>query len=105
MLFVSHTNFNCKIGGLIWVVPWNSLQHSVASAFLAVLYSDYMLTSQTEFLYCSGKMYKPVDLRKFAISQVCMHLLENDINNFPSLSLGLFSFHNIKDCDTIARCP
>ncbi|KAK2355574.1 endoglucanase [Trifolium repens] len=63
--------------GLIWVVPWNSLQHSVASAFLAVLYSDYMLTSQTENLYCSGKMYKPLDLRKFAISQVEYVLGEN----------------------------
>ncbi|KAI4327722.1 hypothetical protein L6164_020148 [Bauhinia variegata] len=55
--------------GLIWLVEWNSLQHSVASAFLAVLYSDYMLTSQTEHLYCSGKLYKPADLRRFAISQ------------------------------------
>ncbi|KAG5050854.1 hypothetical protein JHK87_003052 [Glycine soja] len=63
--------------GLIWVVPWNSLQHSVASAFLAVLYSDYMLTSQTEILYCSGKLYKPVDLRKFAISQADYVLGEN----------------------------
>ncbi|KAF5463000.1 hypothetical protein F2P56_018956 [Juglans regia] len=56
-------------GGLIWVIEWNSLQHPVASAFLAVLYSDYMLTSQTETLYCSGRSYKPEDLRKFAISQ------------------------------------
>ncbi|XP_061341166.1 endoglucanase 2-like [Gastrolobium bilobum] len=63
--------------GLIWVVPWNSLQHSVASAFLAVLYSDYMLTSQTETLYCSGKLYKPVDLRKFSISQAEYVLGEN----------------------------
>ncbi|KAL4644236.1 hypothetical protein ACB092_02G149800, partial [Castanea dentata] len=39
--------------GLIWVSEWNSLQHPVASAFLAVLYSDYMLTSQTETLYCN----------------------------------------------------
>nr|POE70565.1 endoglucanase 24 [Quercus suber] len=30
---------------------WNSLQHPVASAFLAVLYGDYMLTTQTETLY------------------------------------------------------
>ncbi|KAK7262948.1 hypothetical protein RJT34_30530 [Clitoria ternatea] len=63
--------------GLLWVVPWNSLQHSVASAFLAVLYSDYMLTSQTEALYCSGKLYKPIDIRKFAISQVDYVLGEN----------------------------
>ncbi|RDX91928.1 Endoglucanase 24, partial [Mucuna pruriens] len=63
--------------GLIWVVPWNSLQHSVASAFLAVLFSDYMLTSQTETLYCSGELYKAVDLRKFAISQADYVLGEN----------------------------
>ncbi|XVF15894.1 hypothetical protein REPUB_Repub09cG0195800 [Reevesia pubescens] len=56
-------------GGLIWITEWNSLQHPVASAFLAVLYSDYMLTSQTETLYCSGNSYKPDDLCKFAISQ------------------------------------
>ncbi|TXG59780.1 hypothetical protein EZV62_014353 [Acer yangbiense] len=57
-------------GGLIWIAPWNCLQHSVASAFLALLYSDYMLTSGTETLYCSGKLYKPDDLRDFSISQV-----------------------------------
>ncbi|OMO84647.1 Glycoside hydrolase, family 9 [Corchorus olitorius] len=56
-------------GGLIWVTEWNSLQHPVASAFLAILYSDYMLTSRTETLYCSGNSYKPDDLRNFAISQ------------------------------------
>ena len=33
------------------LVPWNCLQHSVAYAFLAILYSDYMLTSKTENLY------------------------------------------------------
>jgi len=65
------------------VVPWNSLQHSVASAFLAILYSDYMLTSQTEDLYCSGKMYKPVHLRKFAISQVCMSIKMTSIILYP----------------------
>ncbi|MFQ6634092.1 hypothetical protein Gotur_010474 [Gossypium turneri] len=61
-------------GGLIWITEWNPLQHAVASAFLAVLYSDYMLTSQTETLYCSGNSYKPDDLRNFAISQVNRNL-------------------------------
>ncbi|XP_039031910.1 endoglucanase 2-like [Hibiscus syriacus] len=56
-------------GGLIWITEWNPLQHAVASAFLAILYSDYMLTSQTETLYCSGNSYKSDDLRNFAISQ------------------------------------
>lgn len=58
-------------GGLIWVSDWNALQHPVASAFLAVLYSDYMLSSRTARLSCDGNSYKPSDLRKFAISQVC----------------------------------
>ncbi|KAF5739349.1 EG isoform 3 [Tripterygium wilfordii] len=55
--------------GLIWVSEWNSLQHPVASAFLAALYSDYMLTSQTSSISCDGETYKPSDLRKFAKSQ------------------------------------
>lgn len=56
-------------GGLIWVSEWNSLQHPVASAFLATIYSDYMLTSRTAKLSCNGQSYKPSDLRKFAKSQ------------------------------------
>ncbi|XP_042510097.1 endoglucanase 24-like [Macadamia integrifolia] len=56
-------------GGLIWVSQWNSLQHPVASAFLAVLYSDYMLSSQTATFSCDGDSFSPEDLRKFAISQ------------------------------------
>jgi len=72
------------------VVPWNSLQHSMASAFLAVLYSD-MLTSQTENLFCSGKMYKPVDLRIFAISQVCISIKMTSIILYSyQLSSGMF---------------
>ncbi|KAL4274074.1 hypothetical protein GQ457_13G008210 [Hibiscus cannabinus] len=55
-------------GGLIWVSEWNSLQHPVASAFLALLYSDYMLT-QTAKLTCGDHSFKPSDLRKFAKSQ------------------------------------
>ncbi|KAK6922610.1 Glycoside hydrolase family 9 [Dillenia turbinata] len=55
--------------GLIWVSKWNPLQSAVASALLAVIYSDYMLSSQTKRLYCQGVLYKPADLRKFAISQ------------------------------------
>ncbi|XP_040937980.1 endoglucanase 24-like [Gossypium hirsutum] len=65
-------------GGLIWITEWNPLQHAVASAFLAVLYSDYMLTSQTETLYCSGNPYKPDDLRNFAISQVNRNLVAKE---------------------------
>ncbi|XWS24468.1 hypothetical protein CRYUN_Cryun28dG0105100 [Craigia yunnanensis] len=56
-------------GGLIWVSEWNALQHPVASSFLAALYSDYMLTSQTPKLTCGDDSFKPSDLRKFAKSQ------------------------------------
>ncbi|XP_059624657.1 endoglucanase 24-like [Cornus florida] len=56
-------------GGLIWVSQWNALQYTVASSFLALLYSDYMLRSQTLNLYCNGKLYNPMDLRNFAILQ------------------------------------
>ncbi|XVF63711.1 hypothetical protein PTKIN_Ptkin09bG0108100 [Pterospermum kingtungense] len=56
-------------GGLIWVSEWNALQHPVASAFLAALYSDYMLTSQTPKLTCGDDSFKPSDLKKFAKSQ------------------------------------
>lgn len=55
--------------GLIWVSEWNAVQHPVASAFLAALFSDYMLTSRTKELSCNGESYKPSDLRKFAKSQ------------------------------------
>ncbi|KAL3723745.1 hypothetical protein ACJRO7_035850 [Eucalyptus globulus] len=63
--------------GLIWVTEWNSLLHPVGSAFLAILYSDYMLTSGTEALFCSERSYTPGNLRDFAISQVDYVLGEN----------------------------
>ncbi|XP_004291374.1 PREDICTED: endoglucanase 10-like [Fragaria vesca subsp. vesca] len=56
--------------GLIWISEWNALQHPVASSFLAVVYSDYMLTSKTAKLTCNGDSFKPADIRKFAISQI-----------------------------------
>ncbi|WOK98216.1 hypothetical protein Cni_G06926 [Canna indica] len=64
-------------GGLLWVHQWNSLQHPVAASFLAVVYSDYMLTSRTPALECSGKTYSPADLRNFARSQVDYILGDN----------------------------
>ncbi|KAK4479937.1 hypothetical protein RD792_012989 [Penstemon davidsonii] len=56
-------------GGLIWVSEWNALQYTVGSTFLALLYSDYMLTSHTQSLYCDGELYEPNDIRDFAITQ------------------------------------
>lgn len=55
--------------GLIWVAQWNSLQHPVGSAFLAVIYSDYMLSSRTPKITCNGRNFSPFDLRNFAKSQ------------------------------------
>lgn len=54
---------------------WNALQQPVASAFLASIYSDYMLTSQTPKIKCDSESYTPKDLRNFAKSQVCIHLI------------------------------
>ncbi|KAJ4702097.1 Endoglucanase [Melia azedarach] len=65
--------------GLIWVSQWNSLQHPVASAFLAALYSDYMLTSQTAELTCDGHSFKPKDLRAFAKYQADYALGNNPL--------------------------
>ncbi|KAK9023131.1 hypothetical protein V6N11_003360 [Hibiscus sabdariffa] len=66
-------------GGLIWVSEWNALQHPVASAFLAALYSDYMLTSQTPKITCGDHLFKPSDLRKFAKSQADYVLGKNPL--------------------------
>ncbi|XP_021831014.1 endoglucanase 10 [Prunus avium] len=65
--------------GLIWVSEWNALQHPVSSAFLAALYSDYMLTSRTSKLECDGDSYKASDIRKFARSQANYVLGENPL--------------------------
>ncbi|GKG40451.1 endoglucanase 2-like protein, partial [Tanacetum coccineum] len=55
--------------GLIWIIDWNALQHPVASAFLAVVYSDYMLTSRSQKIQCDADTFTASDLRKFALSQ------------------------------------
>nr|BAF42037.1 cellulase2 [Pyrus communis] len=63
--------------GLIWVSEWNALQQPVAAAFLAALYSDYMLTSRSTKLECDGDTYKPSDIRKFVRSQADYVLGDN----------------------------
>ncbi|KAL0379155.1 UNVERIFIED_CONTAM: Endoglucanase 24 [Sesamum radiatum] len=67
-------------GGLIWVGQWDALQYAVASAFLALVYSDYMLTSHTRNLYCDGELYEPMDLRNLAIMQADYVLGNNPMN-------------------------
>lgn len=46
------------------------MQQSVSSAFLASLFSDYMLTSRIHKISCDGKIFKATELRDFAKSQV-----------------------------------
>jgi hypothetical protein len=74
--------FGTVSGGLLYVAEWNSLQHPVASAFLAAVYSDYMLTSGKTELSCGGQSFAPADLRKFAQSQVtpvlCSDILQRN---------------------------
>ncbi|XP_075494632.1 endoglucanase 10-like isoform X2 [Primulina tabacum] len=57
----SPTGTASKTNSLIWINEWNTLQHPVALAFLAVLYSDCMLTSRTTKIYCSGSYFTPLD--------------------------------------------
>ncbi|KAF6165207.1 hypothetical protein GIB67_007192 [Kingdonia uniflora] len=57
--------------GLLWGDDTNPLQYPVAQAFLILLYSDYMLTSNTEKINCKYEhSYTAADFRKFAIQQV-----------------------------------
>ncbi|CAN7130379.1 unnamed protein product [Brassica rapa subsp. narinosa] len=55
--------------GLVLVSDWNPLQQSVSAAFLASLFSDYMLTSRIHKISCNGKIFKATELRDFAKSQ------------------------------------
>ncbi|XP_078442769.1 glycosyl hydrolase 9B7 [Wolffia australiana] len=64
-------------GGLIWVEEWNSLQHPVGASFLALMFSDYMLTSRVPSVDCGGTSFTPADLRNFAASQVDYILGDN----------------------------
>ncbi|KAB2023249.1 hypothetical protein ES319_D06G004900v1 [Gossypium barbadense] len=66
--------------GLIWITKWDSLQHPVGSAFLAVLYSDYMRASDNEILSCGDDSFEPSDLRKFAQSQADYVLGDNPMD-------------------------
>ncbi|XP_047322127.1 endoglucanase 24-like [Impatiens glandulifera] len=55
--------------GLVWVSGWNALQQPVAASFLAVIYSDYMLTARIATISCNGQTFSPTDIRNFAASQ------------------------------------
>ncbi|KAK3129605.1 hypothetical protein QOZ80_6BG0482270 [Eleusine coracana subsp. coracana] len=64
-------------GGLVWISGWNSLQHATNAAFLAVVYSDYMLSSRTAAVQCGGRSFSPTDIRNFAASQANYILGDN----------------------------
>ncbi|XP_047966753.1 endoglucanase 2-like [Salvia hispanica] len=65
----SSTAFQRTEGGLIWVDEWNPMQYAVGSAFLALVYSDYMVATETRNIYCEGELYEPQHVRSFATMQ------------------------------------
>ncbi|CAI0419691.1 unnamed protein product [Linum tenue] len=76
-------------GGLIWVSEWNALQYSLAATFLAVLYSDYMATSQVQTLFCDGTTFSSKDLRHFAITQADYVLGKNPMEMSYLVGYGM----------------
>lgn len=54
---------------MLWVSDFNSAQHSVGSAFMAIVYSDYLWTAQRN-VTCSGRLFTPKRIREFATTQV-----------------------------------
>ncbi|KAJ3672412.1 hypothetical protein LUZ60_007133 [Juncus effusus] len=77
-------------GGLLWLQEWNSLQNTVAGSFLAVLFSDYMTTTQTVDISCSGTKFSPADIRKFATSQANYILGKNPIKMSYLVGYGTY---------------
>uniref|UniRef100_A0A1J3J794 Endoglucanase n=1 Tax=Noccaea caerulescens TaxID=107243 RepID=A0A1J3J794_NOCCA len=66
-------------GGLVSVSEWNGLQQSASAAFLASLFSDYMLSSRIHKISCNGKIFKATELRDFAKSQADYMLGKNPL--------------------------
>ncbi|CAM6119560.1 unnamed protein product [Calypogeia fissa] len=56
-------------GGMIWVTAWDASIETVNAAFLALVYSDYLLAAKSE-LTCSGYTYASAQVRHFAFTQV-----------------------------------
>lgn len=79
------------------MVPWNTLQHSVTCAFIAVLYRDYKLTSQTKALYCSkNQLYNPVDLVNYPLLRYsCFRKWDQQ---FSILIIGSQNFCQLLNC-------
>lgn len=76
------------------MTQWNSLLHPVAAAFLTIVYSDYMLVSHTPALYCGGNLYKPSDLREFAISQVVNYAVLQPFLSNTIISIYVLTLNN-----------
>lgn len=66
-------------GGLIWVEEYNSIQHAVNSALLALIYSDYLFSAASKGLSCSGQTFSSQDLRSFSMSQANYILGKNPL--------------------------
>ena len=47
----------------------------INSALLASFYSDYLSAAKVSGLTCSGTTFTPQQLKAFAASQVCLHLM------------------------------
>lgn len=67
-------------GGLLWITEWNAIQHGVNSAFLAVIFSDYMSTAGIDTFKCGDKSFSFQDLRTFASSQADYILGDNPMS-------------------------
>ncbi|GBG86555.1 hypothetical protein CBR_g41618 [Chara braunii] len=58
-------------GGLLYLREQGPIQYSISSAFLAVVYADYMLQTNQQGITCaaSGNSYAPAHLVNYAYSQ------------------------------------
>nr|XP_027190527.1 endoglucanase 24-like [Cicer arietinum] len=75
--------------GLIWVSEWNSLQHPVASAFLAAVYSDYMLTLQTPKIYFLPRVILMLSSIIVSFEEgFSFSFAEEDVGSAASISIG-----------------
>ncbi|EFJ36806.1 hypothetical protein SELMODRAFT_77612 [Selaginella moellendorffii] len=79
---------NRSTGGLLWVSQRNAVQHAVGSAFLAVVYADYLSSSGVKQFRCSGNSFAAKDLRAFAASQADYILGENPMSKSYLVGYG-----------------
>ncbi|MED6223967.1 hypothetical protein PIB30_079310 [Stylosanthes scabra] len=69
-------NVQKTTGGLVYVREWNNMQYVSSSAFLLVVYSNYLSAAKTQ-IYCPDGQVQPQELLNFAKSQADYILGEN----------------------------